>query len=95
MDMIPKKLKIGFCCPGRLAQPDRRLALRNWVWLCLGVILLISAVFPGASQAGSEMTLAKKGQSTMQSVAPTLTQNLPPIDATQPARAETFTFGLG
>jgi hypothetical protein len=37
----------------------------------------------------------EKGQQTMQQVAPALKPDLPPIDASQPARTETFTFGLG
>ena len=31
----------------------------------------------------------------MATVTPALKQNLPPLDASQPARTETFTFSLG
>ncbi len=37
----------------------------------------------------------EKGLKAMQQVAPVLKNDLPPIDASQPARTETFTFGLG
>jgi len=90
MAMILKRLI--FCCRYEL---DQRLALRNWVWLSLGVILIINAFFPSGTPAGSKMTFSKKGYSTMQAAAPALKQNLPPLDATPPARTETFTFGLG
>jgi len=58
-------------------------------------ILVISAFIAAGAQAGSEISLQKKGQQTMPQAAAALKKDLPPLDAAQPARIETFTFGLG
>ena len=92
-DMLPRILKANLCC--RSASADGRLAVPTRIFLSLLGFLVISVFIAAGAQAGSEISLQKKGHQTMPQVAPALKKDLPPLDAVQPARIETFTFGLG
>ena len=91
--MLPRTPKSNLCC--RPAATDGRLAVLTRITLILMGILLISAFTAAGAQPGSEIALQKKGHQTMSQAAPALKKDLPPLDAVQPARVETFTFGLG
>lgn len=93
--MVMKKPGVGCCGRGRPGTPEPRLAVRSWVWLSLGVIFILSALFPPGTRAGREISFQEKGHQAMQQAAPAQNKDLPPIDASQPTRFETFTFGLG
>jgi hypothetical protein len=91
--MLLRTLRSNLCC--RSAATDGRLAVQTRIFLFLLGILLISAFIAVGAQAGSEISLQKKGHATMPQAAPAPKKDLPPLDAVQPARVETFTFGLG
>jgi hypothetical protein len=67
--------------------------IRNLLTLLglLGISLLTAA----GVKAGSTIPFQEKGNQAMQQTATAPLRNLPPLDASQPARVETFTFGLG
>ena len=87
--MLPRIHRAKLCC--RVAATDGR---QTRIFLVLLGILVVSAFIAAGAQAGSEISL-QKGHTTMSQAAPILEKNLPPLDAVQPARIETFTFGLG
>jgi hypothetical protein len=91
--MISRTLESNLCC--RPAAADGRLAVQTRMLLILVGILIISAFAAAGVFAGSEISLQKKGHQAMPQAAPALKKDLPPLDAVQPARIETFTFGLG
>lgn len=93
--MLLKKPRLSLCCRCRPATPEIQVSLQTRVWLILLGILLISAFVAHRAGAGSKIMPQEKGLKAMQQVAPVLKNDLPPIDASQPARTETFTFGLG
>lgn len=86
-------MRANLCC--RSAAADGRLAVQTRIFLLLLGFLVISAFIAAGAQAGSEISLQKKGHPTMPQAAPAFKKDLPPLDALQPARIDTFTFGLG
>jgi len=88
--MLPRIHRAKLCC--RVAATDGR---QTRIFLVLLGILVVSAFIAAGAQAGSEISLQKKGHQTMPQTAAAFKKDLPPLDAVQPARIETFTFGLG
>ena len=91
--MPPRTIRSNLCC--RSAPTDRRVDVPTRILLFFLGILVISTFIAAGAQAGREIFLDKKGHSTMPQTAAAHKKDLPPLDAMQPARVDTFTFGLG
>lgn len=78
----------------RVAAAGRRHSHKTKIFLLLGGILVVN--FWSATVASSDRTTTplKKG-TIMPQVAAVPVRDIPPLDAPQPSRVETFTFGLG
>jgi hypothetical protein len=90
-DMLLRTLRSKKLCCRSVATDGRQTR----IFLVLLGILVVSAFIAAGAQAGSEISLQKKGHQTMPQAAAAFKKDLPPLDAVQPARIETFTFGLG
>jgi hypothetical protein len=72
-----------------------RLLNQTGILLLLGSILgMLSATMTVASEE-SNRSFGQKGRIAMQQAATAQPGNIPSLDALEPARVETFTFGLG
>jgi hypothetical protein len=89
------KRKVSINAYFRLAAAGRWRSHHTGNFMTLFVIMGIILVSAAECRAGSKITYTEKGNQTMQQAATAQSSNIPPLDASQPARVETFTFGLG
>jgi len=73
----------------------RELLQKIGYLLTLTGLLHFTVLNAGAVSAGVHPTFQEKSAMAAPQTATAPTRNIPPLDASQPARVETFTFGLG
>ncbi len=91
--MLKKRLLSRAC--RRSARTGRRGSQKTRVLLIVLGILGISLLAAPGVKADSKITFEEKGSHPMHQNAMVRSKNLPYLDASQPARVATFTFGLG
>ena len=63
--------------------------------LLLGGLVALAALTASLAAAPAPGPVPEKGTNSMQQAATVAVKDVPPLDKSQPARLETFTFGLG
>jgi len=81
-----------FPCP--FTRGRRRFSFLATVLPLMGFILF-TFLTAGVAHPGGDTTVQEKNSMVIQQAATALTGAIPPLDASRPARVETFTFGLG
>ena len=87
--VIPKA-----CPQAVLAGPRSVFLFRTMLPPLMGLIFIIS-LSVGTAHPGVDKTLQENHIMVKIQTATTPTGNIPSLDASQPSRVETFTFGLG
>ncbi len=91
--MATRRLGSGACC--RFMRAGRRRSANLRILLIFLVLLVITCLTSAMASADSNQTSLQKGKDIMQQAATPQMSNIPSLDALEPARVETFTFGLG
>jgi len=91
--MATRRLGSGACC--RFMRAGRRRSANLRILLIFLVLLVITCLTSAMASADSNQTSLQKGKDIMQQAATPQMSSIPSLDALEPARVETFTFGLG
>jgi hypothetical protein len=87
--------RLGSSACYRFMMAGRRRSANRGILLFFIVLLVIIGLTAAMASADSNQTSLQKGKDIMQQAATPQMSNIPCLDALEPARVETFTFGLG
>ena len=68
---------------------------RKLTALLLGGLVALAAITASPAAAGAPGSVPEKGTDLMEHATAAAVKGIPPLDRSQPARLETFAFGLG